>query len=116
MKKFIKASKDIDILDRFEISIQAEDVGYKMTIDNDLNMKLKLKASNEKQYMPTIEVETIEEDGVYYFSPSLTFPDLNQADMDYYDSIHYWLEKWEKVGKFISRLVSMHYDPREWEE
>lgn len=114
MKKMIKAYSDNAIGEKLIITDEAYHAGYDMKIDSDVNVTI--KSYENKKYMPEITVETVEEDGVYYFVPKLKFPELDQNDMEYYDSIHYWLGKWEGVGKFISALVTAHYDPTEWED
>lgn len=119
MKRIIKAaSGSIAVLETRLANLisEAYDVGYDLNIDQDVNLVLEVRSSSDKKYLPEIEVETIIDDGVYYFSPRLIFPKLDFEDMEYYDSIQYWLDKWAKIGKFISTLTSIHYDPNEWEE
>lgn len=119
MKRIIRAASDNAAIleERFAETIsEAYDVGYNLTIDGNVDMTLEARSSTDRKYLPEIEVETVEDDGVYYFSPKLTFPELDFEDMEYYDSIQYWLDKWAKIGKFISTLTSLHYDPNEWEE
>lgn len=90
---------------------------YDMEVSDDLQITLKAKG-NDAKYLPEITVTTNQDpdDGIYYFTPNLKFPELKQEDMDYYDSIHYFLGKWEEIGKFITELVKFEYDPSRYTE
>lgn len=119
-KRPITAATSID--DMFngafsELWSSADKVDYKLEISEDMKMTLTAKGSDAK-YLPEITVTTNEDpdDGIYYFTPKLEFPDLDQEDMDYYDSIHYYLGKWENIGKFITELVKFEYSPANYEE
>lgn len=92
---------------------------YKVTIDDDMHLTFTRTGSDSK-YLPEIEVETRQDpdDGLYYLVPKLTFPELDQDDLEYYDSIHYWISEWERIGKRISELNEFTYndDPEYYED
>lgn len=97
-----------------ELADQARKVDYDIEVDD--NLKMTLKCTKDKKFMPEIEVETIEEDGIYYFNANLKFPDLDYDDMDYSDSAHYWVAtRWEPVTRFTERINRFKYDPAEWQ-
>ena len=96
-----------------DIADKARRIDYDFKIDDDL--KMTFKCTKDKKFMPEIEVDTIEEDGIYYFNSNLKFPDLDYDDMDYSDSAHYWVAtRWEPVTRFVENLNRLKYDPNEW--
>lgn len=122
MKKYarqaVTAAQDLDTVHHgafSDIGWDIEKLGYKMTVDE--NYKMTIVCEEDKKFMPEIKVNTVEEDGVYFFNADLKFPELKYDDMDYADSAQYWVaDKWEPVTKFITRLSKFEYNPRDWEE
>ena len=87
--------------------------GYEMYVDDEFNVTL--KCIDDPEHMPKIEIATIKKDeDTYWFVPTLTFPKLTMSDEDYTDSIHYYLSKWEKVGRFITSINNFVLHPSEW--
>ena len=71
----------------------------------------------EPDKMPNITFEIHEyEKGNYEVIPTLTFPDLTVEDGDFYDTIHYWLDKWEGVGSIISEINKFTFCPENYLE
>lgn len=71
----------------------------------------------ESDKMPNITFEVHEyEKGNYEVIPTLTFPDLTVEDGDFYDTIHYWLDKWEGVGSIISEINKFTFCPENYLE
>ena len=118
-KRTIMAAADIDTAFNgafSEIAGKFQDVKYEMSVDKELNMTLEC-VDDDKARMPEITTKKEKtDDGVYYYIPTLTFPKLNDADLDFYDSIHYYLSKWEKVGRVITDLIKFNYNPSESED
>lgn len=56
--------------------------------------------------MPTINLQGRVLEDYIYTSLSMTFPELtfDIEDGDYYDTIHYWLSRWEHVGNYVTEL------------
>lgn len=71
----------------------------------------------ESDKMPNITFEVHEyEKGNYEVIPTLTFPDLTVEDGDFYDTIHYWLDKWAGVGSIISEINKFTFCPENYLE
>lgn len=93
-----------------DISYKAYKVDYEMDVNDDIEMTLTCK--KDKQFMPEIEVETVQEDGIYYFQASMIFPELKYDDMDYSDSFHYWVATmWEPITRLVENINRFSYDP-----
>ena len=119
-RKAITAAQDIEKVYNggfSNISGKAYKADYDMTISEDGEFKMTLECkSNDKKFMPEIKVNTVEEDGVYYFNADVKFPELKYDDMEFADSVSYWVKKWEDVADFITALSKFGYDPKEWED
>lgn len=71
----------------------------------------------EPNKMPNITFEVREyEQGNYEVIPTLTFPNLTVEDGDFYDTIHYWLDKWANVGTVISQINEFTFCPEDYLE
>jgi hypothetical protein len=71
-----------------------------------------LNCTEDEKFMPEINVTTVEEDGTYYFNADVKFPELKYDDMDYADSVSYWVSnKWTDVAKFITSLSKFSFTP-----
>lgn len=79
------------------------------TEDEGITLEVKYRDSDSSN-MPTIHLDARIEDGHIYTYPTLTFPTLSMDDESYNDTIHYWLEKWEAVGRYITQLNEYVFD------
>ena len=115
MKKAITAAEEVDTIynGAFEdIAFQAYKINYDMTVSTDGEFKMTLKCTEDEKFMPEINVTTVEEDGTYYFNADVKFPELKYDDMDYADSVSYWVSnKWTDVAKFITSLSKFSFTP-----
>lgn len=94
-----------------EIISEAYYIGYEMIVDENLNITLVYNDKTEEKNMPIITVETKQyTDTVWCFCPSLVFPKLIFTDDMYSGDIHWYLENWERIGKFITQLIEFEYD------
>lgn len=94
-----------------EIISEAHFVDYDITVDENLNITLVYKNKSEAKNMPVITVETKQyTDTIWGFCPSLVFPKLVFTDDMYSGDIEWYLENWERVGKFITQLIEFEYD------
>ena len=67
--------------------------------------------SDDKMYMPKMKLVINDlGDDIYDVVPTLTFPELTMSDTDYADTIHYWLEKWERLGKYVTQLNKFEFN------
>lgn len=78
-------------------------VGYDFNVRDDHGLP-KIEVQAKEPLLPNVEISTSVEDGHIYFSSLVKFPDLDSDKLDYYDSIHYWISKWEHVGSVLSDL------------
>lgn len=100
---------------RFEEQLDNElyKVKYEVKCTGTLpNVKITVKCiDKEHKMMPTIKLAVDEfESGMFGVIPTLTFPTLTFENNDYADTIHYWLDRWEKVGKCITELNKIEFD------
>lgn len=117
MKKKITASESVYDMHHGAFSELANSFyneHYELSVDAECN--LTAKATEDAQYMPTIEIKTDNQDGKYWYSPKLTFPVLNYDDMEFYDSIAHWTKRWSEIGSLMSQLAQFCYDPAVWED
>ena len=118
-KRTIMAASDIDTAFNgafSELAGKFQDVEYKMSVNDDLDLKFEWDGSSQDEsYMPLITTKTQKANGVVSYTPTLDFPKLNDEDLEFYDSIHYYTAKWEKVGRVITELIKFRYDPAKWE-
>ena len=121
MKKIIrpiKATTDIEKIHHgafSDIAYDLEKLGYKVSVDN--NYKMTITCEKDKDFMPEIKVNTVEEEGTYYFNADVKFPELKYDDMEFADSCHYWVDdKWVPVSKWITQLSKFGYTPKDWED
>lgn len=89
--------------------------GYSITgHGTEENIILEVKCREAKpDMMPTIHLDGKVLDDYIYVASSLTFPhlDYNPEDTnDYYDTVHYWLSKWERVGRYLAELHEYSFD------
>lgn len=88
--------------------------GYEIvSVDNNVPV---VQARENASMMPKMEMTVEEENGKLYFYPKLTFPVLDGSKLQYFDSIHYWLENWEKVGRVCTEIEREGFDPTMYEE
>ena len=87
---------------------------YELSVDEDCN--LTAVATENADRMPEIEITTIYNDGKYYYSPKLTFPVLDYEDMNFYDDIAHWTNRWYDIGRLMTKLTDFVYNPDEWED
>lgn len=94
-----------------EIISAAYRVGYEMVVDESLNVTFRYTDKAEEKNMPVITAETKQyTDTVWGFCPKLVFPELAFTDDMYSGTIHWYIEKWERIGKFITQLIEFEYD------
>ena len=122
MKRMIVASRtpiktSEDITDKYfsDFAGRAYNVGYDFEVDSDFNVKLTARGDADK--MPKIEIATHKmNDGTYEFSPMLTFPVLDSNDLDYADSLEYWMKRWIGVASFLTSLIRYEFNPSDFED
>lgn len=87
---------------------------YELSVDEDCN--LTAVATENADRMPKIEITTTYDGGKYYYSPKLTFPVLDYEDMNFYDDIAHWTNRWYDIGRLMTQLIDFVYNPDEWED
>lgn len=86
--------------------------GYDLEVDEDLNIYFHPKG---RPYPATISCETIVEDGVYYYRPTISFPTLKYQEGWYNDDIPYYIEQFEGAGQLCRKIVEFSYDPSDYD-
>lgn len=117
MKRSIKSAtnEENNVTALFEEALDSilYHAGYEVKCDGtfpDIDIEVTCIAS-EKINMPEISLVINEfEEGMFDVIPTLTFPTLTLGDQDYADTIHYWLEKWERIGKYITQLNKFEFN------
>ena len=123
MKKFVarkavKAAttretiKMADYIERF-FAGSANDAGYNIYVDTDMNMELKPKTASATT--PEIKVDTIQ-DGEIRFEVTIKVPDLASTEdgiMDGLDDFQNIIEDWQKVAALAEDITLSSFDPAE---
>ena len=117
MKKSINAAtNEMDrVTELFEEALGdiLYNAGYEVKCDGvfpDIDIEVTCTES-EKINMPKLSLVINEFDtDMYDVIPTLTFPTLTFSDQDYADTIHYWLQKWERVGRYITQLNKFEFN------
>lgn len=114
-KRPIKAAEDVTYEYFSDFAGRAYNVGYDLEVDSDFNVKM--TAREDADMMPKIETATHKmNDGTYTFSPVLTFPILDSNNLDYADSLEYWMKKWMEVAAFLTSLIQYEFNPSDFED
>lgn len=116
MKKYISSAASIDDIHNgafSELANSAYNEGYNLSITDDMHMTLTPLPSN-KDYVPTVEIETINTNGIYTFEATVSFPTIACHDIYYPDGFAYYVKKWTQLAEFITELNEFYYDPSEW--
>lgn len=92
-------------------------VGYEVTgqgIFPNLTIQVSY-VKEDPEMMPNISFAINEfEPGLFEIIPSLAFPRLTVNEGDYYDTIHYWVSKWEDVASRISTINKISFAPEDY--
>lgn len=88
--------------------------GYDMTVTDD--WEITCIATEDADKMPKVEIVVTREDDqdTINFDANLTFPALSTAEEQYYDSVHYYIEEWARVGGAVSALVKNSIHLSDW--
>lgn len=101
MMKYIKsASYDANF---GELERIADDAGYNIYISDDNEMTVVAKSKADMK--PTFEVFTTIEDGKVWYTPIMSFPDIDMRDSSYYDDAEYYVGQWMKAAKLCTAIV-----------
>lgn len=106
MAMYLKEDNDYPLDNLAE---SANNAGYKLSTSDGVNISL--EAVEDKNRMPTIKVETRNDGSTVYYVPTITFPTFTLEEDMYPDEFHYWMQKWEVVGRFITKLCEFTWEP-----
>lgn len=116
MKRMILCSTDVIPPYFQDIAVESEYVGYNMQYDAK-SESITLVARDSAQYMPKLDVKVSKDSSnVYTIDIKMNFPILDTSKLPYWDSVIYWMEKWSKIGTFVSNVTSKEYDPSQYED
>lgn len=84
---------------------------YTYTLDDQLNISLTPRLN----FMPTIEVSTMIDEGYYMYTPTLTFPKLSyENDNGGGQTIPWILDKWAEVGRACENLYLFSFNENDY--
>lgn len=117
MKRVVNAADDImaKVVAGFEEQLDIELYNEKYEVKcsgqfPDVKIEVICKDA-EPHMMPTIQLTLNEfEPDMFEVIPTLTFPTLTVSDGDYADTIHYWISRWEQLGKRITKLNKLEFN------
>lgn len=100
---------------------EAMNLGYTLEVDNYFNITLKKNDRNKVQ--PDIDVSTHCKSAViegkvqntYYFTVAVAFPELKSTDMEFADDFEAITGYWEKVGRFITSIITTTISPEDYQ-
>lgn len=80
--------------------------------DDEGNIDLSVECIEaESDKFPTLELHhVVYDDGMWGLSPVLTFPTLDQAELDYSDSMAYWVARWADVANSLRSIIEYTFD------
>lgn len=114
MKKIISAIEDTNEYEEFLQMLDGYAMypKYRIEYDPSNEMHFQFIPEEDEDLMPIVEVDVNEEEGSYYFKPSMVFPKrIDGDDVDYYDSFEYLMDKYQKVGKLCTQIFKAVYTP-----
>lgn len=103
--RFVTAAIDPELYS--DLENKAYHCGYDLSVDSNGNISVSARDSEEK--MPEITVRKIE-GGRTSYDAHLKFQELDTADEQYYDSMLYYIHKWERAAEFVTYLVQWSPD------
>lgn len=103
--RFVTAAIDPELYS--DLENKAYHCGYDLSVDSNGNISISARDSEEK--MPEITVRKIEGERTSY-DAHLKFQELDTADEQYYDSMLYYIHKWERAAEFVTYLVQWSPD------
>lgn len=103
--KPVRAAADPDLYS--DLENKARHCGYDLSVDSNGNISVTPVDAEAK--MPEITIRTIGGDRTSY-DAHLKFQELDTADEQYYDSMLYYIHKWERAAEFVTYLVQWSPD------
>lgn len=85
-------------------------------------IKFEYVGNKEKNLMPTVTAAIVpseKEENALWIIPDIQFPTLYGSDMDYYDSMSYWLDNWGSatgLAEYLFQLIIYPEDHYEYED
>lgn len=66
---------------------------------------------SDSDNMPKVKLVVKRDRNYLYVLPTLTFPQLSiDGYTSYNDTIHYWLQRWEDLGRYITQVCEYSLD------
>lgn len=98
-----------------DIETMAYNCGYNMDVESD-GYSFSIYFETSESLMPSISVAISRTKDKYnrdtfVFEPSLSFPDILYDEMEYHDTAHYWIGKWQNVARLVDYLICNPYTP-----
>lgn len=105
-RRILSNSQNVTPEDRMtEVVNSFYHAGYDVTVTD--NWEITIVATEEAEHMPTVEVlvEREDDEDTINFNAHLTFPELKTEEDRYYDSTEYYIDRWAKVGRAVTKLL-----------
>ena len=82
--------------------------------DSDFGLAADVNDDEYGGYAPTITFTTeLDSDGesqYIYFWPVLEFPIIDSSELNFGDSTHYILDRWEALGRWVKEMIEYPYE------
>lgn len=112
MKRVVAEAPDNVRAAYSELENSSFHLGYKMTLDKDLNLQF----NNNDPYMPSIITNRIKDGEETYYLVDVMFPVLHSGPDQFADTIEHYTHKFYEVGKFITQINRFVYNPNKYED
>lgn len=102
-----------------QLASEAYNVGYELSIiDYRPNKSIQLKLEPKEEMLPNVSIypEYDPTKRCYYWNCKVTFPAIDMRKENYYDSCEYYVNKFKKCAKLITRIQAGYYCPEDYEE
>lgn len=118
MKKVTASQKtfgdDYDVfLDNLEGNLRYYEIkDIESAYNSDVFQCIPVRGGDRARFMPILEVKVREEEGSFYFTPSMILPGRIDGDeLDFYDSFEYYMDGYVDAGKTCTRIFKAVYTP-----
>ncbi len=80
------------------------------TSPDNLKILVESEALQGVQIDLKVELDSDGENNIYYFMPVITLPTLDSTELDYADSIHYYLKEYtDNIGRFAKYIMGVPF-------
>ena len=102
-----------------QLASDAYSAGYKLSITKYIpNKSILLTLQPKEDMLPTISVfpEYDSTRRSYFWNCKVTFPEVDMRQENYYDSCEYYVNKFQKCARLVTKIQECYYCPEDYEE